>query len=91
MANKFMLVTSVYIFDNNNPYYYLSFKLTFGEDFSFSNKQWVIITIYGTSFTRVIDTYLKLKKQIAPFWELKVGYEKKIEQAIYKSKQQEKH
>lgn len=69
---------------------YLLNLLLSWKDFSFSNKQWVIITLYVTSFTRIIDTYLKLKKQIAPFWELKVRYEKKIDQAIYRFKQQEK-
>ncbi|MBC5833682.1 hypothetical protein G6N05_02170 [Flavobacterium sp. F372] len=60
------------------------------EDFSFTNKQWVLITFYGTLFTRSIDTYLKLKKQIAPFWNLKEEYEKEKEEAIFKFKQEEK-
>lgn len=72
------------------PITYLINLLISWEDFTLTNKELASITIFGTFFTRGIDTYLKLKKQIAPFWNLKEKYEKEKEAAIFKFKQEEK-
>ncbi|CAM3885362.1 MULTISPECIES: P-loop NTPase fold protein [Flavobacterium] len=60
------------------------------QDFTISNKTWVTITIIGGIVTRTIDTYLKLKKQIAPFWTIKEDYENKKANAIFELEQEEK-
>lgn len=69
---------------------YLLNLLTSWQDFRLTNKQWLLISIYGATFTRGIDTFLKLKKQIAPFWAIKEEYENKKEEAIFKFKQEQK-
>jgi hypothetical protein len=60
------------------------------QDFTIPKKTWTLITFIGMFFTRSVDTYMKLKKQIAPFWNLKEKYEKEKEEAIFKSEQEEK-
>lgn len=69
---------------------YLTNLLLSWQDFRLSDKTWFSITIIGTFFMRGFDTYLKLKKQIAPFWNLKEKYEQENEEIIFKFKQEEK-
>lgn len=77
-----ILITPIFTFLTN--------LLLSWQDFRLSDKTWFSITVIGTIFTRGIDTYLKLKKQIAPFWNLKEKYEEKNEEIIFKFKQEEK-
>lgn len=60
------------------------------QDFTISTQYWLKITIIGGVFTRIIDTYLKLKKQIAPFWKIKEDYEAEKTNAIFELEQEEK-
>lgn len=60
------------------------------QDFTLSKQTWISISLVGAFLTRSIDTYLKLKKLIAPFWEIKENYEKEKEDAFFKFKQEEK-
>jgi hypothetical protein len=46
--------------------------------------------LYGAIFTRAIDTFLKLRKQIAPFWAIKEDYETKKENALFVFNQEQK-
>lgn len=69
---------------------YLINLLLSWQDFTLTNTQWVYLSVYGTIFTRAIDTFLKLKRQIAPFWNLKETYEIEKRNALFKFSQEEK-
>jgi hypothetical protein len=69
---------------------YLFNLLISWQDFTLTNKQCLLISLYGTTFTRGIDTFLKLKKQIAPFWAIKEDYESKKENALFIFEQEQK-
>lgn len=60
------------------------------HDFRFTQLQLFKITVVGGFFVRFIDTYTKLKKQIAPFWEIKAKYDLKKENAIFKFELEQK-
>ncbi len=60
------------------------------QDFTFTDKDWVVISLYGAIFTRAVDTYLKLRKQMAPFWAIKEDYEAKKENALFVFEQEQK-
>lgn len=59
-------------------------------DFSLLKKTWISISLVGAFFIRSIDTYLKIKKLITPFWKIKENYEKEKEDAFFKFEQEEK-
>lgn len=60
------------------------------QDFTLTNGQWFTISIIGSTIVRGIDTFIKLKKQIAPFWKIKEDYEATIANAIFEFEQEEK-
>lgn len=60
------------------------------QDFNLSKTQWISISFIGAIFTRAIDTFLKLKKQIAPFWKIKEDYETTKKNVISTFQQEEK-
>ncbi len=59
-------------------------------DFSLSNAQWLTISIGINTLSRVADTVLMLKKQLAPFWAIKEKYESARAEAIFTHEQEEK-
>ena len=69
--------------------YILDLQLSW-HDFTISKEQWVLISINGALFLRAVDTFLKLKKQIAPFWKIKEDYDLKKKETISHFKQEEK-
>jgi predicted KAP-like P-loop ATPase len=60
------------------------------QDFTLTNGQWFTISLIGSTFVRGIDTFIKLKKQIAPFWKIKENYEAKKANALFEFEQEEK-
>lgn len=60
------------------------------QDFTLTNGQWFTISLIGSAFVRGIDTFIKLKKQIAPFWKIKENYEAKKTNALFEFEQEEK-
>lgn len=69
---------------------YLLNLLISWHDFTITNGQWLTISIIGSTFVRGVDTFLKLKKQIAPFWKIKEDYESKKANALFEFEQEEK-
>lgn len=69
---------------------YITNLLLSWQDFTLTNSQWITITLVGSAFVRGIDTFLKLKKQIAPFWKIKEDYEAKKTNALFEFEQEEK-
>lgn len=65
------------------------FYITFG-DFTFSPKIWAIVTILGTLYIKIVDTYKKLQPIFASFWKIKNDYETEKENALFEFNQKEK-
>lgn len=69
--------------------YFLNLQLTW-QNFTLTKTQWLFISFNGAILTRGIDTFLKLKKQIAPFWQIKEDYETMKKNALSNFEQEEK-
>lgn len=69
---------------------YLLNLLISWQDFTLTNGQWFTISLIGSGFVRAVDTFVKLKKQIAPFWKIKEDYEASKANALFKFEQEEK-
>ncbi len=69
---------------------YLINLLISWQNFTITNGQLFTISIIGSGFVRGFDTFLKLKKQIAPFWKIKEDYEAMKANALFKFDQKEK-
>ncbi|OCB74008.1 P-loop NTPase fold protein [Flavobacterium crassostreae] len=65
------------------------FYITYG-DFTFSPKTWAIVTILGTLYVKIVDTYKKLQPIFASFWKIKNDYETEKENALFEFNQKEK-
>jgi hypothetical protein len=60
------------------------------QNFTISKANWISICLAGTAFVRGVDTFVKLRKQITPFWKIKEDYQAKKEDAIFQFGQREK-
>ncbi len=69
--------------------YLLNLQLSW-QDFTLTKMQWIFISFNGAILTRGIDTFLKLKKQIAPFWKIKEDYETQKKNALFTFEQEQK-
>jgi len=69
---------------------YLLNLLISWQDFTLTNGQWFTISLIGSGFVRAVDTFVKLKKQIAPFWKIKEDYEASKANALFEFEQEEK-
>ncbi|WP_286966740.1 P-loop NTPase fold protein [Flavobacterium sp. UBA4854] len=69
---------------------YLTSLLLSWQDFTISKENWAMISIMGGFFLKGIQAYENFKKMIAPFWKIKIDYEKEKENAIFKFNQKEK-
>lgn len=69
--------------------YFFNLQLSW-QNFTLTKTQWIFISFNGAILTRGIDTFLKLKKQIAPFWKIKEDYETMKKNALFNFEQEEK-